>query len=90
MNDTQKIIDRCRRAWTLAKQRVGLQKARDKARREKIAAQVDLIFDDLAAEGVDVRTPLGQEILARVVKQKFGQDEEEYKSALWEDWPEGF
>ena len=69
MNDTQKIIDHCHRSGRLAKQRVGIPEAHEKEQKQKIAAEIELILDEIAAEGVDVvRT------WARLTAEDCGQD----------------
>ena len=73
----------------------GFQKKRAIARRrakldrETLHRELELLIDDLQAEGVDVGTPAGMAVAIRTILLKHPGEGGEYRSAMEEEWPEG-
>jgi len=70
MNATQKIILRMKAAFSMAQQSRGRARAETKINAERARSEVALIIDEMAEEGVDVNSPLGQSVLAAICAER--------------------
>jgi hypothetical protein len=75
---TQELLQQARLAIHRGKQRQAREAKQEKAHYERIKAKLDLIADDLAAEGVDLKTPEGQAIMSYVVTHSLVEETAEW------------
>jgi hypothetical protein len=86
MNMTQDIIQAVRRAWIEAKYRAGVQRARAKTTQERAISEMELILDDMKAEGHDLNTPLGREIFTQIIASRLPQGDRPPRSETWDSF----
>ena len=69
-SQNQKMIQRARIAMHQAKKENAIAKKRQQQDLERMSATLQLLADDLRAEGIDPTTPYGQAIFWQVVGEK--------------------
>jgi hypothetical protein len=88
------ILQRVYNAFYRARLALGRQNAREKIEAERQRAAIELALDDIAAEGIDPRSPLGLTMLLEMAQERLRKvarvaAEEESRQRNG-DWPEGY
>jgi len=84
----QRIIQRTRQAWALACRAVGAQRRRARAEDERMKAELELIADDIVAEGIETDSPLFWLTFNRIIQARALTAEQRAREPLLEDWPD--
>jgi hypothetical protein len=87
--ENQRLIQKARTAFALARRDRSKQKKESRGLHEKVHAELTLLADDLKAEGVDITTPEGNAIFALVVAQKMARMKGGGEGCGVEDWMKG-
>jgi len=66
------LVQRVRRAYAHVTRRRAIERRQSRTDSERYRAEVALLVDDLIAEGVDPRSPMGLECVRRVMAQRHG------------------
>jgi hypothetical protein len=67
------FIKKAREQIVGAQRRRGVERRHEKIEREKETVEIELFLDDLAAEGVDLKSPVGAAIAMRAWALKTGE-----------------
>ena len=69
----------------MAKRQIGAAKRRAKESDDKARVELELLIDELIQEGVDPRSPVGQEFLAQAIARRCAQTAERHDDWPWKD-----
>ena len=93
MNNVSEIVQKVREQFTVLRRRRAIARARQKADDERLSAAIELVMDDLVAEGLTPGTPEFNAAFLEVLAErarKHGVKTAGYNSPLEEGWPEGW
>jgi len=93
MNNVSEIVQKVREQFTVLKRQRAIARARQKSDDERLSAAIELVMDDLVAEGLTPGSAEFNAAFVEVVKErakKHGVKTNQYDSPLEEGWPEGW